>query len=122
MEIAYQGLPQNKPDLQPTMTCSSGVVTGAIKSTPGSVFGLHCINANVAVRYLQLYNQAGGAPTGTPVAEIAIKPGDSNTVGAELFTVNGMAFSLGIVFGFSTTKGSYVAGTAADHSLTIATK
>ena len=122
METVYQGLPKANPDLQPVVTYVGATLTGTIKDTPGSVFGVHCINANAAVRYLQLYNQAGGAPSGAPLVEIAIKAGDSNTVGAELFTSNGAGFSLGIVFGFSTTKGSYVAGTAADHSLTIATR
>ena len=98
---------------------SFGVVAGTIKPTPGRLLGIDARNKNVAVRYLQLFNRADGVPTGAPVAEFDLQAnGGTAHVGAEFFGDDGVFFSLGITYGFSTTSGAYAAGTAADHKLT----
>ena len=90
--------------------------TGTIKAAPAQLFGLHATNKNAAVRYLQIFDSTGA--TTTIVAEFLIQIGGSVTIGPDMLTLSGIRLGTGLTYGFSTTEGSFVAGTPADHGLT----
>ncbi len=86
-----------------------------VKSTPGNVFSLTCHNLNASSRYLQLHNTAT-TPAGAavPLMTFLIPTGAMVVIGSDFFSDEGLNFTTGIAFGFSTTEGTYTAGTAGD--------
>ena len=86
-----------------------------VKATAGNVFAISCINTNAAARYFQLHNTAttpaGGA---APVCSWLIPATGMVVLGTDFFTQNGMYFSTGIAFAYSTAFLTYVAGTAGE--------
>lgn len=100
----------------PTLFTNYGAnATLNVKATPGNVVSVYCVNLNAAIRYLQLHNTAttpGGAAV--PLMTFAIPASGSIVFGTDFFTQAGMNFSTGIAFAFSTTQGTYTAGTAGD--------
>jgi hypothetical protein len=96
-------------------------VSGVIKAFPGRVFSAYGYNHNGTIRYLQLFNKATGpASNDVPLIEFTLPATDSEkAVGDDLFTVEGVAFTVGIAFGVSTARGSYTAATASDHDVTV---
>lgn len=74
-----------------------------------------CHNINAAARYIQLHNTAT-VPSASNVPQISfLVPAASEIIiGTEYFGTGGMDFPLGLAFAFSTTEGTYTAGTASD--------
>jgi hypothetical protein len=86
-----------------------------VKAAAGNVFSCKCHNLNAADRYLQLHNTATvPAGSGVPLMTFLIPAGAERIIGTDLFGVSGMNFATGIAFAFSTTEGTYTAGTAGD--------
>lgn len=106
----------------PKLTTQLGVVSGAIKAGPGSVYSLIATNENAATRYFQLHNLAA-APTNpaVPVITVPVPTASSIVLGNDFFSKHGLQFSIGIAFGWSTTRDTYTAATASDHVLEIRT-
>lgn len=91
-----------------------------VKASAGNVFSLTCHNENASDRYIQLHNTAttpGGAAA--PVESFLIPAGAQIVIGTDYFTEAGTHFATGIAFAFSTTKDTYTAGTAGDHTTRI---
>lgn len=86
-----------------------------VKASSGTVFSVSCRNINAAARYIQLWNTSTTAGTGTLLFEYMIPTNTTVNTGTDFFTEAGTVFSSGIAFGFSTTSGTYTAGTATDH-------
>lgn len=100
----------------PSLYSNRGAAAAAaVKGAAGNVYAVTCANANAAVRYLQLHNKAT-APVNpeVPLLEFKIPASSDIRIGAEFFSANGLHFSTGIAFGFSTTSGTYTAGTAGE--------
>ena len=99
-------------------------VTKNIKASTGNVFSLYCFNANAATRYIQLHNTAttpGGAAV--PLLTFSVPPnGGSLLIDTAFFSLSGVNFSTGIAFAFSTTQGTYTAGSAGDCFITVTYK
>ena len=94
--------------------------SATVKASVGRVFSLQCHNENAATRYIQLHNLAAAlSGTEVPVISIPIGADENIIIGTEKFTQWGLKFSVGITFGFSTTKDTYTAGTAGEHSTEI---
>lgn len=91
-----------------------------VKASAGNVYAIDCQNTNAAIRYIQLHNTtttpAGGA---VPLLSFAIPASSSRTITHDTLVAGGANFSTGIAFAFSTTLGTYTAGTAAEQSTTI---
>lgn len=90
-------------------------VTLNVKSTAGNVIAVMVRNLNAAERFFQLHNTAttpgGGA---VPLVSIPVPGNGLIILGSDFFAKGGVFFSTGIAYGFSTTQGTYTAGTAAD--------
>ena len=91
-----------------------------VKASAGNVYGVSCYNANAAARWIQLHNTAttpgGGA---VPLFSFLVPAGSQVVIDTDWFGLNGMAFSNGIAFAFSTAANSYTAGAAADQSTQV---
>ena len=91
-----------------------------VKSSAGNVFSLSCYNANASTRFIQLHNTAttpsGGA---VPIFSFLVPSSSQIIIGADFFTNEGVNFSTGIAFAFSTTINTYTAGSAGDQSTFI---
>ena len=101
-------------------------VTGSAKGgAPNArVFSATGTNRNGSMRYLMLFNRATVLAGGeVPLVAWPIPPASGGIPGVDafgdIFTVDGILFPLGLVWGMSTTSGSYTAATAADHDVTI---
>lgn len=98
-------------------------VTHISKASNGQLLSVHATNANVAQRFLQIFNRSTALAGGeTPIYSFAIAPGATTQSSAivldsTFFTLPGSFFSVGITWGFSTTLATYTAGTAADHAI-----
>jgi hypothetical protein len=106
----------------PTLFTNFGTaVTGNIKAAQGTIYGCSAVNLNGAVRYLQFFNTTS---TTTPVYYQILIPQSGGQVifGSEALSVNGLNFSIGITYGFSTTSGTYTAATAAQHTIQLTYK
>lgn len=94
-----------------------------VKASPGRVFSASCENLNLAAnRFLQLHNVvvalAGGeVPLLTflipPLSQVYVEEGFFGADGG-LVATTGTNFTVGIRFAFSTTRGTFTAGAAAD--------
>jgi hypothetical protein len=86
-----------------------------VKATAGNVFSISCLNTNAAARYFQLFNTAT-TPAGaaTAVYSWLIPAAGMIVLGTDFFTQNGLYFSTGIAFAYSTTFLTYTAATAAE--------
>lgn len=86
-----------------------------VKASAGNVRSLYCHNINGAARFIQIHNTAtipgGGA---VPIYSFLVPAGGTTTIDGAFFGENGMNFSTGIAFAFSTTEATYTAGTATD--------
>jgi hypothetical protein len=95
-------------------------VTLNVKAGAGMVFSASCYNANASSRWLQLHNTAttpaGGA---VPTVSILVPSGAQVIVGTDFFSNEGVGFTYGIAFAFSTTAATYTAGSASDQQTTV---
>jgi len=107
-------------DVPTTFTNFGANATLNVKASAGNVFSLSCNNENAADMYVQLHNTvtvpAGG---GVPIFTFRVPAGGDVLIGTDFFTTAGAAFATGIAFAFSTTKETYTAGTATDHTTQI---
>jgi len=86
-----------------------------VKASAGVVLAVECQNLNAAIRYLQIHNTATTPSVGNvPYLSFPIPASSTRQIGADFFTANGISLSTGIAFAFSTTSGTYTAGTAAE--------
>ena len=91
-----------------------GTLPGNAKASAGVLFSLSCTNLNAATRYLQIFNSAG-APSGTPLESYPVYANAGVLfLDDAFFGPEGLAFSTGITFGFSTTPLTYTAGVGTD--------
>jgi hypothetical protein len=91
-----------------------------VKSSAGNVYSISCYNANAASRFIQLHNTATTPSSGAaPVYSFLVPAGGQIVIGTDFFTNEGVNFSTGIAFAFSTTMNTYTAGTAGDQSTFI---
>jgi hypothetical protein len=107
----------------PTHTTSFGAAaTAVVSARPRRVIGLVAVNRNATARYIQLFDQASGAPVGGTNLKLQflIPAGGQVAIGSDVLDTAGAYFATGVVFGFSTTAGTYVAATAGESDLTIA--
>lgn len=108
----------------PTIFTNFGAnATLNVKATAGNVYSIYCQNTNAAVRYIQIHNTAttpgGGA---VPLLSFAIPATSSVFISHDMLVAGGVYFSTGIAFAFSTTSGTYTAGTAGEQSTFITYK
>lgn len=91
-----------------------------VKTSAGNVFSLYCNNENAADRFVQLHNTAT-VPSNpdVPLYTFRVPAGGDVLVGSDFFSAAGVAFTVGIAFAFSTTKDTYTAGTASEHSTLV---
>jgi uncharacterized protein YkvS len=107
--------------LSPSIFSNRGAnATLNVKATAGNLFSLSCYNDNNADRWLQLHNTATVPTAGNIPVQSFLVPSKSQTImGTDYFTENGINFSVGIAFGFSTTRDTYTAGTNTDQTTQI---
>jgi hypothetical protein len=98
-----------------TWSSNVGVVSGTLKTSGGRLYSYRAENRNAAARWLQLWDTAGSPGTGTLIDAVWI-PASGGYVQDAVFYENGLTFSSGITWGFSTTSSTYSAATAADHT------
>lgn len=95
-------------------------VTLNVKATAGNIYAVTCRNYNGANRFLQLHNTAttpaGGA---VPRDKFLIPPGQQIIIGNDYFQQEGIHYTNGIAFAFSTTERTYTAGVAGDQDTTM---
>lgn len=105
----------------PTRYSATAEVSGFVGGGPINAVAVCGHNANAAIRYLQLHNKASAvANAEVPVLTFMVPASGGNTVfGNDFFTQDGLRFSLGLAYGWSTTRDTYTAASAADHSVTI---
>jgi hypothetical protein len=114
--IADKKLPE--PDYTADFGSNYGAnVTANIKSSAGNLFAIWGDNNNAAVRYLQAHDTAG-TPSGgaVPKIQIPVPAGSVVSIGESVLGAQGVHFSNGIAFAWSTTDGTYTAATATDHN------
>lgn len=89
--------------------------TANVKASAGNVFSFECHNLNGSARYLQFHNTATTPSAGAvPLYTFLVPAGGAITRDGQFFGQAGANFSTGIAFAFSTTEGTYTAGSAAD--------
>lgn len=92
-------------------------VSAAIKTSSGNVFSISCHNENASDRYFQLHDSISApAAAAVPKHSFLVSTNNQIIIGVDFFGQQGLHFSTGIAFGFSTTKDTYTAGAAGDHS------
>lgn len=132
-QIAGEDLPNNvlgmaaKPVIGAAYSWSfyrkfGDTISGNVKATAGQLGMVRVTNRSAVVKYLILANSTGSLATVRGSWEIPA--GTTNLpglleLGVDNLGPNGENFDTGISFGISTTNGSYVAGTAADHNVSF---
>lgn len=94
--------------------------TALAKTTQAILYSLTVFNANAAARYLQLFDRntvLSGAEV--PIYSCLVPAAGQVILGTDQFTNAGMKFDTGLCFALSTTRETYTAATAADHSVFI---
>lgn len=92
-----------------------------ISATPSRVTKVYIYNKSTSIRYLQLFNRSINPTAGTiPLISHVLAPGEKYTLGVtDLGSNDGMSFSVGIAWGFSTTEATFTAGSPTDVSIEI---
>jgi hypothetical protein len=88
--------------------------TGVVKSASGKVFALSCYNSGETNIFIQLWDTATTAGTGTLMFSKLVPPGTEIVIGTDYFTNTGLNFSSKIVFAASVNYSTYSAATAAN--------
>lgn len=92
----------------------------SVKASAGNLGSIHAFNGNATDVFFQLHNLAAApAPGAVPFAVFVVANGTAISVGSDWFGATGLHFSVGIAWGWSTTLGTYTAGTAADHGTLV---
>mgnify|MGYP003656561733 CR=1 FL=1 len=91
-----------------------------VKPAAGIVFSASCYNTNAASRFLQLHDTATTpSAAAVPKVSILVPTGSQVIVGTDFFSNEGVGFTNGIAFAFSTTAATYTAGSAGDQQTTV---
>ena|ERR1700676_2750394 len=116
--MTFAALP-TKPsfDAVPTPLKYLGTVTATVSTVPCALKAFHCANRNAAQRYFQVFN--GPTATGTPDYQWSVPAGGQVVLGTDMFTAAGWNYTAELTVGISTTSGTYVAATAADHDFAV---
>lgn len=84
------------------------------------LFHISGYNGNAATRWLQVFNQKADLAGGeVPVFQVPVGTLQQTGIGVDVFTKVGLTLSAGLIVAFSTTRGSYVAATDADHDIYV---
>jgi hypothetical protein len=92
-----------------------------VKATAGKVVAISCFNSSVVTQsFIQLHDTATIPTTGAvPKIFFTVPPTGQIIIGDDFFTQNGIDFSSGIAFAFSSTPDTYTAATAANQFTVI---
>ena len=91
-----------------------------VKPAAGIVFSASCYNANASSRWFQLHDTATTpSAAAVPTVSILVPTGAQVIIGTDFFTDEGIGFTNGIAFAFSTTAATYTAGSAGDQQTTV---
>ncbi len=95
--------------------------TDTVSGTPAKVTKIYVYNKSANIRYLQLFNRATNPTTGTvPLSSHVLAPNEKYNLAVSDFGSNdGLSFSTGLAWGFSTTEATFTAGASADVSTEI---
>lgn len=94
--------------------------TANVVARAACLLSFTCANANAAVRYIQFHDTTTTPGAGAvPVLSFPVPPAVGGVpgiigIGTDILSTNGVWFTLGIAFAFSTTAGTYTAGAAGD--------
>lgn len=119
--IAVQIKPLTVSTYAPSITNDWGSnVTLNVKASAGTTFSAIGVNRNAGTRYLQLHNTATTPSTAAvPLISFPVPTNSILFIGNDLLTNNGIFFSTGIAYAWSTTAGTYTAATASEHDTTV---
>jgi len=103
---------------------ASPVAAQNVKGSDASIYSIMATNTNAALRWLQIFNTTTAPSASDPkFKQWPIPAGTANAPGTLILDKNYFATllkcSTGLTFGFSTTKDTYTAATAADHFIDI---
>lgn len=89
-------------------------VSAVIKSSPGVIYAIFCLNTLNTTRYIQFFNSTTVPILGAiPDYVFSVFANGGNTlVGQDVIGGFGLNFSSGVTFGFSTTAATYTPGAA----------
>lgn len=91
-----------------------------VKATPGNVYSLYCHNLNGSTRYIQLHNSTTDVVMGaTPFYSFLVAGNGTTLVDSAFFGPNGINFSSGISWAFSTTEATWGPALATDEVVFI---
>lgn len=95
-------------------------VTLNAKASAGVVTAIWGKNRNAAIRHLQLHDTAT-TPSAAAVPKCSFEVAIAGTVyiGEDILSENGMSFTNGIAYAWSTTAGTYTAATASEHDTQV---
>lgn len=105
-----------------TTTSYLGSSSGAnLKASAGVMYAITCSNFNSSIRYFQVFNQtSASALNDIPVRAFPIPPDDGLLLlGQDIVGGSGIILSVGISWGFSSTRLTYTAATASDAIVTV---
>ena len=101
-------VPQNTPPYGLNYYFNNGISSANVKTTGGAIYSFFATNNNASARFFQFFN-SNAAPivNALPSFAYTLPPGSVNTpteiiLGTDFFGPNGIAFTNGISFGFST--------------------
>ena len=120
-------IPSSSAALAPSWSPNLAAVSAnAVKSGAGNLRAFIGVNRNTSARYFQIWDSLT-VGSGTLLVQIPVDGSTSPAVtvkgmGHDFFGPQGIQFSTGLSFGFSTTNTTYIAATAADHDAFIAYK
>ncbi|NDJ20961.1 hypothetical protein GS682_04740 [Nostoc sp. B(2019)] len=110
--------------LMPAGTTAAYIGTSAganLKTSAGSIHAITCSNNNSSIRYFQIFNQTTSPVLNdVPVRSFPVYANDGLLIiGQDVIGGSGISLNTGIAWGFSTTRLTYTAGTAADCIATV---
>lgn len=114
----------NKPvaiaDYAPSRVTSFAAVSASTKASPGMIYGAVARNRNAGVRFFQVFDKAA-IPVGgdVPILSVGMASATQLALGPDFFTRFGTFLASGLAWGYSSTEGTYTAGTAAEHDAVI---
>lgn len=119
-------VPQNTPPYGLLYYYNTGVSSGVVKNVGGAIYSFLVTNSNGSVRFFQIFNTST-TPTVTsaPTFSYILTPGSSSVptqliLGQDFFGQNGIAFTTGISFGFSTSASTFLpTSTPTDHAVQV---
>jgi hypothetical protein len=97
----------------------------SVKASAGHVMSVVATSINAAIRYLQIHNKATApAAADVPLLSIPMSAGSATLattliLGEDFFGKGGMACTVGIAIGISTTNATFTAATTTDHNYSV---